>query len=125
VFRAQLAATRPIEDRDIDLLLWPEGGIDADPLSNTSVRTALDALADRVGAPLLVSGVTQRGDQYFNSSLLWKAGVRTRRRCTTSATRFRSASTCRTVGSTACSPRISSASSSASTRRGRRRRCST
>ncbi|OJU45025.1 MAG: apolipoprotein N-acyltransferase [Microbacterium sp. 69-7] len=75
VFRAQLAATRPIEDRDIDLLLWPEGGIDADPLSNTSVRTALDALADRVGAPLLVSGVTQRGDQYFNSSLLWKAGA--------------------------------------------------
>lgn len=75
VFRAQLAATRPIEDRDIDLLLWPEGGIDADPLSNTSVRTALDALAARVGAPLLVSGVTQRGEQYFNSSLLWQAGA--------------------------------------------------
>jgi len=72
VFRAQLAATRPIEDQDVDVLLWPEGGIDADPLSNRSVRTALDALASRVDAPLLVSGVTQRGDQYYNSSLLWE-----------------------------------------------------
>ncbi len=75
VFRAQLAATRSIEDQHLDVLLWPEGGIDADPMSNTSVRSALDALAERVGAPLLVSGATQRGDQYFNSSLLWKAGA--------------------------------------------------
>jgi len=74
VFRAQLAATRPIEDKDIDVLLWPEGGIDADALSNASVRTALDALQSRVGAPLLVSGVTRRGDQYFNSSMLWEKG---------------------------------------------------
>ena len=75
VLRAQLAATAPIEDEDIDVLLWPEGGIDADALSNTSVRAALDALAGRIGAPLLVSGVTQRGDQYFNSSMLWKDGA--------------------------------------------------
>ncbi|MBF4560988.1 apolipoprotein N-acyltransferase [Microbacterium sp. VKM Ac-2870] len=75
VFRAQLAATKPIETRDIDVLLWPEGGIDADPVSNASVRSALDTLAARLQVPLLVSGITQRGDEYFNSSLLWKSGA--------------------------------------------------
>ena len=34
----------------------------------------LDALAERVDAPLIVSAVTPRGDEYFNSSMLWMAG---------------------------------------------------
>ncbi|ODT27975.1 MAG: apolipoprotein N-acyltransferase [Microbacterium sp. SCN 70-27] len=76
VLRAQLAATVPIEGEDLDVLLWPEGGVDADPTRNASVAAALDGLAERVGAPLLVSAVTQRGEQYFNSSLVWEAGAR-------------------------------------------------
>ncbi len=75
VFRAQLAATAPIEGDDLDVVLWPEGGVDADPTQNASVAKALDALSERTGAPLLVSAATQRGDRYFNSSLLWQAGA--------------------------------------------------
>ncbi len=74
VFRAQLEATRPIIGEDMDVLLWPEGGVDSDPTHNSSTAAALDDLAVRVDAPLLVSAVTQRGDEYFNSSLLWEAG---------------------------------------------------
>lgn len=75
VFRAQLAATAPIEDDDLDVVLWPEGGVDADPTQNASVASALDQLSERTGAPLLISAVTQRGDRYFNSSLVWQAGA--------------------------------------------------
>ncbi|MBN9177301.1 MAG: apolipoprotein N-acyltransferase [Microbacterium sp.] len=75
VFRAQLAATRPIEGDDVDVLLWPEGGVDADPTQNASVARELDSLAVRVDAPLLIGAVTQRGDEYFNSALVWERGA--------------------------------------------------
>jgi apolipoprotein N-acyltransferase len=75
MLRAQLEATKPILDEDMDVLLWPEGGIDSDPTTNESTAAVLDSLTDRIGAPLLVSAVTQRGDEYFNSSLLWEQGA--------------------------------------------------
>ena len=73
VLRAQLEATAPLLDEDMDVLLWPEGGVDSDPTSNDSTAAVLDDLSARIDAPLIVAAVTQRGDEYFNSSLLWKA----------------------------------------------------
>ncbi|GAA3208496.1 apolipoprotein N-acyltransferase [Microbacterium terregens] len=73
VLRAQLAATAPLLDEDMDVLLWPEGGVDSDPTSNAETAAVLDSLAERIGAPLLVSAVTARDDEYFNSALLWRA----------------------------------------------------
>jgi len=75
ILRAQLEATKPIVDEDMDVLLWPEGGIDSDPTANEGTAAVLDSLAARIGAPLLVSAVTQRGEEYFNSSLLWEEGA--------------------------------------------------
>ena len=75
VFRSQLDATQAIIDEPMDLLVWPEGGIDADPLANASVADALDRLSQRVDAPLLVNAATQRGDDVFNTSMLWQAGA--------------------------------------------------
>ena len=75
VLNAQLQATAPLIGERMDVLLWPEGGIDSDPTRDDATRAALDALAERVDAPLLVSAVTRRGDEQFNSSLLWEAGA--------------------------------------------------
>ncbi|MCM3696757.1 apolipoprotein N-acyltransferase [Microbacterium oleivorans] len=75
VFRAQLAATQPLVGQDLDLLLWPEGGVDADPINNTSIADALDDLSTEVGAPLLVNAATERGDKVYNTSMLWEAGA--------------------------------------------------
>lgn len=74
VLRAQLEATAPLFGEDIDVLLWPEGGVDSDPMADESTAAILDALSERVDAPLIVAAVTQRGEEYFNSSLLWQAG---------------------------------------------------
>jgi apolipoprotein N-acyltransferase len=74
VLRAQLEATAPLLDEDMDVLLWPEGGVDSDPTTDGSTAGILDALSERLDAPLIVAAVTQRADEYFNSSLLWRAG---------------------------------------------------
>ncbi len=75
VLQAQLDATEPLLDEDLDVLLWPEGGIDADPTNNASVARVLDRLSARLDAPLLVNAATQRGEDVFNTSMLWRAGA--------------------------------------------------
>ncbi|MCR2814717.1 apolipoprotein N-acyltransferase [Microbacterium jiangjiandongii] len=75
VFQSQLDATEPLLGEDLDVLLWPEGGIDADPLRNESVARVLDRLAESFDAPLIVNGATQRDDAVFNTSMLWEAGT--------------------------------------------------
>ena len=74
VLEAQLAATAPLDGEKMDVLLWPEGGVDSDPTTNATTAAVLDVLAERVDAPLIVSAVTTRDDEHFNSSLLWRAG---------------------------------------------------
>ncbi|WP_375384424.1 apolipoprotein N-acyltransferase [uncultured Microbacterium sp.] len=75
VLAAQLEATAPLIGQSMDLLLWPEGGVDSDPTTSRSTAAVLDGLADRIGAPLVVSAVTGRDGVYYNSSLLWEAGA--------------------------------------------------
>jgi apolipoprotein N-acyltransferase len=74
VLEAQLAATQPLIGEQMDVLLWPEGGVDSDPTSNGNTAAVLDLVAEEVDAPLIVAAVTSRDDEYFNSSLLWEAG---------------------------------------------------
>lgn len=75
VLNAQLDATRPLYGEQMDVLLWPEGGLDSDPQRNLDTAAALDRVAERVDAPLIVNApATARGDKYFNTSILWEAG---------------------------------------------------
>ncbi len=73
VLRAQLDASGPLLGEDLDVVLWPEGGIDSDPLTDAGTAAVLDALAERADAPLIVNAATTRGDDTFNTSLLWQA----------------------------------------------------
>ena len=73
VLAAQIAATRPLLGQPMDLLAWPEGGVDADPLSDPAAAETLDQVVRSAGAPLLMNTATTRGDQVFNTSLLWTA----------------------------------------------------
>ncbi len=74
LLNAQLEASAPLFGEDMDVLLWPEGGIDSDPLANEGTAGVLDRLAERVDAPLIVNAATTRGDDTFNTSMLWEAG---------------------------------------------------
>jgi apolipoprotein N-acyltransferase len=74
VLNAQIAASEPLFGEEMDVLLWPEGGIDSDPLENAGTAFTLDAISRRVDAPLLVNAATTRGDDTFNTSMLWVSG---------------------------------------------------
>jgi apolipoprotein N-acyltransferase len=75
VLEAQLAATEPILDEpDIDVLLWPEGGSDIDPTRSEAVARIFDDLGEQLDAPIVLNTVTTSDNLFFNTSLLWRAG---------------------------------------------------
>jgi apolipoprotein N-acyltransferase len=74
VLDAQLAATVPLMGESLDVLLWPEGGIDSDPTNQPGTAATLDVLSERLDAPLLVNAATTRGELFYNTSMLWRAG---------------------------------------------------
>lgn len=71
VLAAQTTATAPLLGKDMDLLVWPEGAVDSDPLTNPSTARVLDDLVAIVGAPLLTNAATARDGDDFNTSILW------------------------------------------------------
>ncbi|MBT2500026.1 apolipoprotein N-acyltransferase [Agromyces sp. ISL-38] len=75
VLAAQLDATEPILDESgIDVLLWPEGGSDVDPMRSTETARIFDSLSARLDAPVILNTVTSLDEKFFNTSLLWRAG---------------------------------------------------
>ncbi|MFD5214806.1 apolipoprotein N-acyltransferase [Microbacterium sp. NPDC058345] len=71
VIDAQTEATAPLVGEDIDLLVWPEGGVDYDPFQDAVTARRLTRVSARVDAPLLANTATERGDDIFNTSFLW------------------------------------------------------
>uniref|UniRef100_UPI00286C9860 apolipoprotein N-acyltransferase n=1 Tax=Pseudolysinimonas sp. TaxID=2680009 RepID=UPI00286C9860 len=82
---AQVAATEPLYDEDVDVVVWPEGASDANPLHYGWAADLWDEVAERAGAPLIGGTITTRqldkvdanGEpmlEYFNTVMLWEAG---------------------------------------------------
>jgi apolipoprotein N-acyltransferase len=78
---AQYKATLPLFGRaGIDMVIWPEGASDIDPVAadrapdEDVAATEFDNVSRRVSAPLLAGTIQQRGTKVFNTSLLWEAG---------------------------------------------------
>ncbi|WP_424465540.1 apolipoprotein N-acyltransferase [Pseudoclavibacter helvolus] len=78
VFLGHVEATRMIpDDADVDVILWPEGSIDLNPLASPGVRRTLDQLSQRYDAPIVANTVTvepgesEADDRYFNSQFVW------------------------------------------------------
>lgn len=75
VILAQTAAAEPVIGEDLDLVVWPEGGVDYDPFRNANTARMLTSLSQRAGAPLLVNTATLRDEQFYNTSILWTDDV--------------------------------------------------
>jgi apolipoprotein N-acyltransferase len=71
VIDAQMKATAKLEGDRIDLMVWPEGGVDYDPFQDPSTARRLTRVVTTMDAPLLANTATKRGDEYFNTSFLW------------------------------------------------------
>ena len=57
--------------RNIDLLVWPENASDLDPLRSPQARAKINALSNQLNAPFVFGTITKRGDETFNSTILW------------------------------------------------------
>lgn len=73
--RDHVEATEPILDEDLDVIVWPEAASDINPLVSRSAAAVFDSIAERAGVPLVGGAITQRGDELFNTSMLWQPGV--------------------------------------------------
>nr|WP_231728752.1 apolipoprotein N-acyltransferase [Microbacterium sp. CCH5-D1] len=71
VIQAQTEATAPLYGEDVDLLVWPEGSLDADPFQTDALARRMTLIANRIDAPLLANAPTGRDDRFFNTSMLW------------------------------------------------------
>ncbi|WP_308796277.1 apolipoprotein N-acyltransferase [Agromyces silvae] len=79
ILASQLEATRPILDEPgIDVLVWPEGSVDIDPMRDRATAQVLDDLSAAIDGPVIVNTVTTTGEgddaRFFNTSLNWVAG---------------------------------------------------
>lgn len=74
---AQVAATEPLYDEELDVIVWPEGASDANPLAYPWAADLWDEVATRSGAALVGGTITSRpGDspdevRWFNTVLQW------------------------------------------------------
>jgi apolipoprotein N-acyltransferase len=68
------SATLPLIGEKLDFVVWPENGSDVDPLRSTDSAQVLNYLSRELAAPIITGTITQRDGQFYNSSLLWKAG---------------------------------------------------
>lgn len=74
IIAAQRQASSAVLGEAMDLLVWPEGGVDSDPLNTPATARILDELVADAGAPLLMNAATARGELIYNTSLLWEDG---------------------------------------------------
>lgn len=74
VLAAQGQASDALLGESMDLLVWPEGGVDSDPLNTPATARTLDELVASAEAPLLMNAATARGEDTYNTSMLWEVG---------------------------------------------------
>jgi apolipoprotein N-acyltransferase len=72
----QVQATVPVYDQHVDVVVWPEGASDVDPLENEDAAALWDEVSRQAGAPLVGGTITTRevrGEQlYFNTAMVWQ-----------------------------------------------------
>jgi apolipoprotein N-acyltransferase len=74
LIRAQLDETQKHLDEKVDVVLWPEGATDVNPLENQSAAEVFNYVSSEFDAPLVSGAITQDGEIIHNSSLLWESG---------------------------------------------------
>ena len=55
-----------------ELVIWPENAADLNPLENADSRWQITNFVNRVNAPLMFGTITERGNDIYNSSILWQ-----------------------------------------------------
>lgn len=74
ILNDHVSATLPLVGEPVDFVVWPENGIDVDPLRSPDSARVADYISEAMDAPLIAGTITARDGKFYNSSLLWKSG---------------------------------------------------
>ncbi|MGV8885112.1 MAG: apolipoprotein N-acyltransferase [Microbacteriaceae bacterium] len=74
LLRSQRDATRQFVGEKVDVVVWPEGSSDVNPLAYPEGARAFDDVSRTFDAPLVAGVITERDGELHNSSILWRAG---------------------------------------------------
>lgn len=77
ILQNHLNASRTLIDSNqtLDLVIWPENAADQNPLENSDSKWAIANFTSAVNAPLMFGTITHRGNDFYNSSILWQPGI--------------------------------------------------
>lgn len=77
ILNNHLKASAPLLNKSAmpDVVIWPENAADQNPLGNSSSKTSVSRFVDAINAPLIFGTITSRGNDIYNSSILWKPKV--------------------------------------------------
>jgi apolipoprotein N-acyltransferase len=71
---AQFNATKPLIGKHVDMVIWPEGASDIDPLESPLAANAFNLISSEMKAPLIAGAITHRHSKWYNTSILWESG---------------------------------------------------
>lgn len=72
ILTAQADETLKLRGEQVDMIVWPEGATDIDPLNYATSAQALNTLTGIFNAPIITGAITTRDGAVYNSSILWK-----------------------------------------------------
>lgn len=76
ILQNHLDASKALDSKNLDVVVWPENASDLSPYSDQSANRLLtDFVDNQIGVPLIFGTITERGDNIFNSSILWRPGI--------------------------------------------------
>jgi apolipoprotein N-acyltransferase len=60
----------------MDVVVWPENASDISPLSDIGAAAKItDFVDNKIKVPLILGAISSRGEELYNSSVLWEPGV--------------------------------------------------
>lgn len=77
VFQMHVKETKKAfrENRDYQVVIWPENSVDVDPYKNLDIRQSLDELNRDSGKSIIIGAVLSTGKTIENASILWNEGA--------------------------------------------------
>lgn len=80
ILENHLQATNLLKEKplfnQLDVVVWPENASDLSPFASAYANSQIAGLVNKqLKVPLIFGTITQRGENYFNSSILWQPDV--------------------------------------------------
>jgi apolipoprotein N-acyltransferase len=76
ILQNHLDASKALDSKNLDVVVWPENASDLSPYSDQSANRLLtDFVDNQIGVPLIFGTITERGDNIYNSSILWRPDI--------------------------------------------------